>query len=215
MTPWGEALDPSRVWNEYPRPQMERDDWKNLNGLWDYAVRPRTAPAPTPYDGKILVPFCIESALSGVGKQVMPEERLWYRRTFETSKDWKNDALLLHFGAVDYECTLWINGGLVGTHRGGNTPFFFDITDFLSDGEQELVLSVWDPSNTDDQPRGKQDITPHGIWYTPVTGIWQTVWLEPVCKKNSIEELRIVSDIDEGKLSVSVIGRVPLRNEGQ
>lgn len=208
-TKWGEALNPDAVWQEYPRPQMERTDWVNLNGLWDYAVLPKTAPAPQAFDGNILVPFCIESALSGVGKRVSPEERLWYRRTFNISNDWKNRAVLLHFGAVDYECTVWVNGGLAGHHRGGNTPFFFDVSAFLTDGENELLVSVWDPTSAEDQPRGKQDLFPHNIWYTPVTGIWQTVWLEPVAKENSIEELRITPDVDSSAVQVQVIGRMP------
>ena len=215
MTEWGSRTDPSSVWQEYPRPQMVREDWQNLNGLWEYAIRKKTAAQPARFDGVILVPFCIESALSGVGKKVMPEERLWYRRKFSVSPAWKNKNLLLHFGAVDFECTVWVNGGLVGTHRGGNTPFFLDITDYLVEGEQDVVLSVWDPSNTQDQPRGKQDITPHGIWYTSVTGIWQTVWLEAVCPKNSIEEIRITPDIDRGQVVVAVVGRVPLNRATQ
>lgn len=210
MTPWGEQVDPENVWPEYPRPQMARSRWMNLNGLWSYAVAARTAACPKDYEGRILVPFCIESALSGVGRRVQPDERLWYQRTFEVPSEWKPDALLLHFGAVDFEATVWVNGGLVGTHRGGNTPFFFDISDFLVDGKkQELVISVWDPTNTGDQPRGKQDLTPHGIWYTPVTGIWQTVWLEPVPRENSIEELRITPCLDTGRVCLEVAGRIP------
>lgn len=209
MTTWGEQLDPESVWQEYPRPQMERAEWMNLNGLWDVAVLPKTAFAPEAFDKKILVPFCIESALSGVGRRVSPEERVWYRRTFELSNDWKTDSVLLHFGAVDYECTVWVNGGLVGLHKGGNTPFFFEVSSFLSAGENELLVSVWDPTSSGDQPRGKQDLFPHNIWYTPVTGIWQTVWLEPVARENSIEELRITPDVDASTVQVQVIGRVP------
>ncbi|MGE4489583.1 MAG: glycoside hydrolase family 2 protein [Kiritimatiellales bacterium] len=209
LTDWGLDLNPDQVWQEYPRPQQVRERWQNLNGLWDYAVRPKPARSPDRYDGEILVPFCIESALSGVGRRVLPEERLWYRREFVVSNDWKNETVLLHFGAVDFECTVWVNGGLVGHHRGGNTPFFFDITDYLGDGGQELIVAVWDPTNTQDQPRGKQDLHPDGIWYTPVTGIWQTVWLEPVSRMNSIEELRITPDVDSARVEVQVAGRVP------
>lgn len=210
MTEWGRKTDPEHVWQEYPRPQQIRERWQNLNGLWEYALTPKTAAAPSGYDGQILVPFCIESSLSGVGKRVAPDERLWYRRSFQISKDWKNDALLLHFGAVDFECTVWVNGGLAGHHRGGNTPFFFDISDYLKDGdEQELTVSVWDPTNTHDQPRGKQDLFPHSIWYTPVTGIWQTVWLEPVSRTNSIEELKITPCVDSNRVQIQIIGRNP------
>ncbi|QHI70869.1 glycoside hydrolase family 2 [Tichowtungia aerotolerans] len=209
MTVWGEQLNPESVWQEYPRPQMQREEWMNLNGLWEYSVLPKTDAGPAEFDGEILVPFCIESALSGVGRRVSPEERLWYRRTVDVSRDWKDNAVLLHFGAVDYECTVWVNGGLAGHHRGGNTPFFFDVSAFLIDGENELLVSVWDPTSSEDQPRGKQDLFPHNIWYTPVTGIWQTVWLEPVAKENSIEELRITPDVDASSVEVQVIGRVP------
>ncbi|MCS7306688.1 MAG: DUF4965 domain-containing protein, partial [Thermoguttaceae bacterium] len=158
----------------------------------------------TQWDGKILVPFCAESALSGVGRAVGPDQRLWYRRTFELPADWAGGRVLLHFGAVDWETTVWVNGKLLGTHRGGYDAFSFDITDALNkQGPQELVLAVWDPTDTGTQPRGKQVLRPHGIFYTAVTGIWQTVWLEPV-PVSYIAGLRNTPDIDASTLSVQV-----------
>ena len=160
---------------------MVRKHWQNLNGLWDYAIVPKDSRKPDTFDGQILVPFPVESALSGVMKPVGEENRLWYRRKFEIPRKWKGQRILLHFGAVDWETTAWVNGKQVGAHKGGYDPFTFDITDALNDtGQQEVVLSVWDPTNAGTQPRGKQVKEPRGIWYTAVTGIWQTAWLEPV-----------------------------------
>ncbi len=175
----------------------------NLNGLWDYAIAPKTAPEPKQSDGKILVPFAVESALSGVGKSFTPQDRLWYRRTFNIPKDWAKDRVLLHFGAVDYECVVWINGGMVGSHVGGSDAFTFDITEFLKPGENEISLAVTDPTDTGEQPRGKQQLNPKGIWYTPVSGIWQTVWLEPVPKENYLAELRFTPDVAGKRLMVT------------
>ncbi|MHC4594619.1 MAG: glycoside hydrolase family 2 protein [Planctomycetota bacterium] len=196
MTRWAKQVSPDNVHREYPRPQMVRKNWLNLNGLWEYAIRPKAQPQPKNFDGRILVPFPAESALSGVMKTVGEENRLWYRRTLEIPNKWKQKRILLHFGAVDWETTVWVNGRQVGSHRGGYDPFGFDISDALNDtAEQEIVLSVWDPTNAGYQPRGKQVKEPRGIWYTAVTGIWQTVWLEPVSKAY-IKSLRIVPDID-------------------
>jgi len=196
MTKWATQVSPEKVHREYPRPQMVRKNWQNLNGLWDYAIVPKDSQKPDTFDGQILVPFPVESALSGVMKPVGEENRLWYRRTFEIPKKWSNQRVLLHFGAVDWDTTVWVNGTQVGTHRGGYDPFTFDITDALKDaGQQEVVLSVWDPTNTGTQPRGKQVSRPRGIWYTAVTGIWQTAWLEPVAAAH-IESFKIVPDID-------------------
>jgi hypothetical protein len=183
---------------------MVRAGWMTLNGLWDYAVRPKAEDKPQQWDGKILVPFAVESALSGVKKSVTPEQRLWYRRTFKTPTLPENGRLLLHFGAVDWQCTAWVNGREIGRHEGGYDPFSFDITDALSkvEGENEIVVAVWDPTDAGDQPRGKQVRRPQGIWYTPVTGIWQTVWLEPV-PRNHIRSLKITTDIDRGIVSVT------------
>jgi hypothetical protein len=202
-TRWTKDVSPDRVWPEYPRPQMEREDWVNLNGLWEYAIRPKADGKPNAWDGKILVPFAVESALSGVKKAVTPDERLWYRRTFTTPALPDRGRLLLHFGAVDWQCTVWVNGKQVGEHTGGYEPFTFDITDALHDKDNELMVAVWDPTDRGTQPRGKQVLKPAGIMYTAVTGIWQTVWLEPV-SSNHIRSLRIGSDIDRGVITVSV-----------
>jgi hypothetical protein len=206
MTKWAKDVTPDKVHPEYPRPQMVRKDWQNLNGLWDYAVTAKDADAPKEYQGKILVPFPIESALSGVMKRVDEKKRVWYRRTFEVPKTWRDKHVLLHFGAVDWETTVWVNGKKQGIHRGGYDAFSFDITDALKkEGQQELVVGVWDPSDAGTQPRGKQVRKPKGIWYTPTTGIWQTVWLEPV-PTASIMSLRIVPDVDAKEARVAAIG---------
>jgi beta-galactosidase/beta-glucuronidase len=202
MTQWGEKVTPDNAWREYPRPQLARERWHNLNGLWDYAITSKTAPAPAKFDGKILVPFAPEAALSGVGKILQPEERLWYRRAFEVPIAWKGERILLHFGAVDYECALWVNGGFVGAHTGGFDSFSFDLTAYLKDSGNELLLTVTDPSDKGEQPRGKQQLKPEGIWYTPVSGIWQTVWLEPVPATLHLAELRLTPDVDAGGLRV-------------
>jgi beta-galactosidase/beta-glucuronidase len=206
MTKWAKEVSPDNVHPEYPRPQMVREDWQNLNGLWDYAIRPKDEPKPDNFDGKILVPFAVESALSGVMKRVDDPNRLWYRREFEIPDKWKQNRVLLHFGAVDWDTTVWVNGKQVGTHRGGYDPFTFDITDALKKnaGKQQIVLSVWDPTDTGTQPRGKQVRNPHKIWYTPTTGIWQTVWLEPV-PKSYIRELSIKPDVDDNCVWVTAL----------
>ncbi len=204
MTKWAKDVSPDKVHPEYPRPQLVRKDWQNLNGLWDYAVTPKEAPAPEKYEGKILVPFPFESALSGVMKRVDDKSRLWYRRTFSVPKDWSGKRLLLHFGAVDWEAAVWVNGKKLGDHQGGYDPFTFDVTDALKgSGEQELVVGVWDPSSSGTQPRGKQVNRPQGIYYTPSTGIWQTVWLEPVPEAH-ITGLKIVPDVDRGRVRLTV-----------
>jgi len=209
-TPWTAEVTPETAWQEYPRPQMVREEWTNLNGLWKYAIVPRDAEQPTKWDGEILVPFAVESALSGVQKPVSPDQRLWYRRTFAKPELPAGQRLLLHFGAVDWEATVWVNGKQVGEHRGGYDPFSFDITDALNgDVEQEIVVAVWDPTDSSYQPRGKQVLKPDGIWYTAVTGIWQTVWLEPVPAVR-IESLTIVPYVKNGavKVTANTVGDV-------
>jgi beta-galactosidase/beta-glucuronidase len=183
MTRWAKDVTPATAHREYPRPQLVRSEWENLNGLWDYAVKPHSEGSPATFEGSILVPFPVESALSGVMKRVGPENRLWYRRTVTVPKAWATKRVLLHFDAVDWEATVLVDGKEVGVHRGGYSPFTFDVTDQLAgDRPHELVVGVWDPSDAGSQPRGKQQNKPQGIWYTPSSGIWQTVWLEPVVK---------------------------------
>lgn len=203
-TPWATQVNPSNPLPEYPRPQMEREQWLNLNGLWDYAIVNRGNTSPTNFEGKILVPFPIESSLSGVQKKVGEKKELWYQRNFTIPSTWKNKNIVLNFGAVDWETDVWVNDIKVGTHKGGYTPFSFDITPFLSNSkEQKIRIKVWDPTDKGFQPRGKQVEDPHGIWYTSVTGIWQTVWIEPV-EQAYISHLKTVPDIDTGSISVKV-----------
>lgn len=199
-TPWAEKLTPDNVWQEYPRPLLERTDWVNLNGLWSYAIV-NPGVVPDSYEGSILVPFAVESSLSGVQKTVGKDKRLWYKRTFTVPSGWKGKRVLLHFGAVDWQSEVFVNGIKVGGHTGGYTPFSFDITSCLQKGEQTLVVSVYDPTNDGFQPRGKQVKNPGGIYYTPVTGIWQTVWLEPVADAH-LEGIVSVPDIDRQTIRV-------------
>ena len=206
-TPWGEQLNPKNVLPEYPRPIMERQDWKNLNGSWNYAITKKGEPAPSNYQGEILVPFAVESSLSGVGKTVNEHQELWYQRTFDVPSAWKGKQILLHFGAVDWKADVWVNDVKVGQHTGGFTPFYFDITSALNKGNNQLVVKVWDPSDRGEQPRGKQVERPGGIWYTPVTGIWQTVWLEPVAAQH-IAQLKTTPDIDKKTVKVEVATNV-------
>jgi len=202
MTRWAKDVSPKTVHPEYPRPQMVRHQWQNLNGLWDYAITAKDAPQPTAWHGQILVPFPIESALSGVMKPLTDKQRLCYRRTFRVPGSWKGQRVLLHFGAVDWEATVWVNGKQLGTHRGGYDAFSFDVTDALKpSGDQELVVAVWDPTDRGPQARGKQVLKPGGIWYTASSGIWQTVWLEPV-PASHIRDLRITPDVDQSAVTV-------------
>ena len=199
-TRWASEVTPENVWQEYPRPQMTRADWVNLNGLWDYAIRPKGQWIDK-YDDKILVPFCVESSLSGVQKYVGKDNELWYQREFEVPSKWNGKRILLHFGAVDWKCDVWVNEIKVGSHTGGYTPFSIDITQALKKKGNVLRVRVCDPTDQGEQPCGKQHVKPHGIWYTPVTGIWQTVWLEPV-NVNHIVDLKIVPDIDNKSVIV-------------
>jgi len=204
MTKWAADVSSEKALPEYPRPQMVRKDWQNLNGLWDFAVTAKEDAQPAQFEGKILVPYPIESALSGVMRQVSEKERLWYRRTFNVPAAWKGQRILLHFGAIDWESIVTVNGKKVGKHKGGYDSFSLDITDTLkASGPQEIVVSVWDPTNSGSQPRGKQVHKPGGIMYTPTTGIWQTVWLEPV-GESYIKSLTITPDVDGGRVVVDV-----------
>ena len=204
ITSWGRGVTPDNAHREYPRPQLTRKDWLGLNGLWQYAVA-RAGEAPPSgrsLEGTILVPFPIESALSGVMKHV---ERLWYRRTFDVPHSWEGRRVMLRFGAVDWEATVFVNGKQIGTHRGGYDPFSFDITDALKKvGEQEVVVGVYDPTDGGDQPRGKQVLKPGGIMYTSTTGIWQTVWLEPVSLAH-IRDLVITPDPDHSSVGITAL----------
>ena len=203
LTRFAGEVSPSNAWPEYPRPQLVRKDWVNLNGLWEYALRPKDATTPvSSFDGRILIPYPIESALSGVGKPVAPDQRVWYRRTFEISPDWKNRRLWLRFGAVDWDASVWVNGASIGRHTGGYDPFAFDITSALTpSGPQEIVVSAWDPTDQGDQPRGRQVLNPGALGYTSTTGIWQTVWLEPL-PVVAIARLKLVPNADAGTLQV-------------
>lgn len=204
QTKWAAQININNVLPEYPRPIMERKEWINLNGLWDFAIAPVGKAGSQLYNGKILVPFAIESGLSGVGKKLGKENELWYHREFSIPKKWSGHKVLLHFGAVDWKADVWVNDIKVGQHTGGYTPFSFDITPALKSGNNKLTVKVWDPTDHGYQPRGKQVNNPEGIWYTPVSGIWQTVWLEPVNEKH-IEALKITPDIDRNILQVKAL----------
>jgi len=201
MTQWAQNINPAQPFPEYPRPQMQRSLWQNLNGLWEYTITTKHAPQPSEYQGTILVPFAIESALSGVKRPLKPKERLWYHRTFSMDRDWKKQRVLIHLGAVDWEANIYLNGLKVGSHRGGYCPFSFDITESLQAGENELVVSVWDPSDHGKQEHGKQVLKPSFIWYSAVSGIWQTVWLE-VVPTNHITSLKMTPDIDKETINL-------------
>ena len=201
-TRWARTMDPDCVLSEYPRPGMVRSDWKNLNGLWEYAIRPRQESTPEKFDGHILVPFAVESSLSGVMKVVGKENVLWYRTRFQIPPGWRNRHVVINFGAVDWESVFYLNGRKLGEHRGGYDSFSFDISSFIQgNGEQELIVSVWDPTDEGTQPRGKQVVNPRGIWYSSVTGIWQTVWIEPV-GETRLETIKIKPDIDNALLQI-------------
>lgn len=201
-TEWADKVDPKNVLPEYPRPIMERQQWLNLNGLWDYAITKKDAPLPKTFDGKILVPFAIESSLSGVGKTIKADQSLWYERKFQIPEDWKGKNVLLNFGAVDWKAEVFVNGNKIGEHTGGYTPFSFNITKNLKDGENSLAVRVWD-STGNGLPRGKQIENPRGIFYTSVSGIWQTVWLEPVSASH-ISGLKITPDLDSSSFDIRV-----------
>ena len=222
-TAWADKVDPACPLPEYPRPTLVRPAWQNLNGHWNYAIRPADAPQPELFDGKILVPYPLESSLSGVQRRLAENEVLWYERRFTVPAEWRQGALLLHFGAVDWEADVYLNGIRVGGHKGGYTAFSIDIEPYLTRGEQTLAVRVTDPTDRGTQPRGKQVTEARTIWYTPVTGIWQTVWLEPV-PESRIASLRTTPDIDTKSLTVeaAIVGarrgdivEITLRDNGR
>ena len=222
-TAWADKVDPACPLPEYPRPTLVRPAWQNLNGHWNYAIRPADAPQPELFDGKILVPYPVESSLSGVQRRLAENEVLWYERRFTVPAEWRQGALLLHFGAVDWEADVYLNGIRVGGHKGGYTAFSIDIAPYLTRGEQTLAVRVADPTDRGTQPRGKQVTEARTIWYTPVTGIWQTVWLEPV-PESRIASLRTTPDIDTKSLTVeaAIVGarrgdivEITLRDNGR
>ena len=203
MTKWAADVDVNNPWPDYPRPQFTRSDWQNLNGVWEYqpGAPADAVPAGQKLSSEILVPFAVESALSGVMEH---HDRLWYRRSFTVNPGWAGKRILLNFGAVDFESEVYVNGKSVGVHKGGYLPFSYDITDYLNgNGPQELIVRVFDPTIEGGQPRGKQTTNPGGIMYTPTTGIWQTVWLEPVSAAH-ISDLKIVPDIDSKSVKINV-----------
>ena len=195
LTTWGEKLDRDHPLPEYPRPQLRRDSYLNLNGRWMYAIRPRGDKEPKTYENEIIVPFSPESLLSGVQKNLLPEDKLWYKRTFTLPEGFRKDRVLLHFGAVDQSCQVFVNGKPVGGHEGGYLPFTCDMTDALTEGENTLAIAVTDATSDSRHAYGKQSFRPGGIWYTPQSGIWQTVWIESV-PENYVEKLTITPDFD-------------------
>jgi beta-galactosidase/beta-glucuronidase len=206
-TPWALKVDAAHVHPEYPRPQLVREKWINLNGLWNYSIVPKETndTKPATFQGNILVPFAVESALSGVGKTVGKDSVLWYNRKVSFSSKLKDEHVLLHFGAVDWECDVFVNGKKAGSHKGGYDPFSLDITSLLVKGNnQEIVVRVWDPSDDGPQPRGKQIKKPNSIWYTPVTGIWQTVWLETV-PSTYIASTKNTPDLNKKSISIKSV----------
>ena len=204
LTRWSKEVNPEQPLPEYPRPQLKRKEWLNLNGLWDYSIRPKDEETVSSFEGKILVPFPLESALSGVKGKLRSRQRLWYRRKFRIPSLWKNKNTLLHFGAVDWETRVWINDKEVGSHKGGYISFSFDITEYVkNDMENNLVVAVWDPTNKGGQGRGKQVLRPGVVFYTAISGIWQTVWLEPV-PKTYIKRITVEPDTDNECIKLSL-----------
>ena len=198
LTRWGETLDKQQVLQEYPRPQLVRESFYNLNGLWDYAITASDA-CPGAWDGQILVPFSPEAPLSGVGKTLRPGQVLWYRRPLPLKKR-AGMRTLLHFGAVDQRAWVYVNGLLAGTHTGGYTAFTLDITKLLREGENTLTVAVRDDTDAVPLSRGKQKTKRGGIWYTPQSGIWQTVWAEQVPERY-IGSLLFTPELPEGRMT--------------
>ncbi len=200
-TRWTDKIDKNNPLAEYPRPQFERENWVSLNGIYEYAIKDSKQEWVDDYDGEIVVPFAIESMLSGVEKQLLPNQRLWYKKAFTIPDSFKDKKVLLNFAGVDWQCKVFINKRLVGTHSGGYCSFFLDITDALTEGENILNVLVYDPTDAGWQQRGKQIIKPKGFWYTSTSGIWKPVWLEAV-EKDYITKIRLTPDIDESTLSI-------------
>ena len=200
-TPWTDVVDRLHPLPEYPRPQMVRDSWLNLNGPWDYAFG-YTEAKPDRYEGQILVPFSPETELSGVGRALRPSEFLWYHRSVKLPETFTGKRLILHFGAVDQAAVVWVNGKLVMGHSGGYLPFEAEITEAVTEGAVDILVRVADETDAGERTRGKQRTKRGGIWYTPQSGIWQTVWLEAV-PECYIRSLRITPDFDRGEVSVS------------
>lgn len=208
ITQWGAEVTPENAWTEYPRPQLKRTQWKNLNGQWDYAITDiDDKQTPKQWSGKILVPFCLESKLGGVNRLLLETEALWYHRTFDASPT-ADERTVLNFEAVDYACEVFVNDKSVGRHRGGNTPFSFDVTSTVKPGTNSLVVRVEDATEKY-QLRGKQVINANGIWYTQVSGIWQTVWLETV-PKSFIDDLHINTDAKQGSIEIATDLNAPV-----
>jgi hypothetical protein len=203
MTRWGTNVTPTNVWPEYPRPQLTRPEWASLNGLWDYAITTNSVTQAPAFTGKILVPFPVESALSGVATNFDENSKLWYHRGFSVPAAWQGRHVRIHFGAVDWRCEVWVNGHEIGRHQGGYDAFSFDLTEALRwEGTEEIIVCVTDPTEGD-QPRGKQSRKPEGIFYTATSGIWQTVWLEPV-PEVCIDRLKFTPDVDTNSLHLRV-----------
>ena len=200
-TRWAAKVDPENVLPEYPTPQCERKDWQNLNGLWEYAIVPKEQRDVTEFEGEILVPFGVESPLSGVKRVLTEKDRLWYRRTLDIPQSWEGKRIILHFGAIDWDSEIYVNGVSVCRHLGGYTPISVDITDALNGAVgNELKVSVYDPTDNGWQDRGKQSLTTHGFWYQPTSGIWQTAWMEPV-SLTYLKSFKMVPDIDGGNIA--------------
>lgn len=207
-TPWGEHLDRTQVLAEYPRPQLVRDAYLNLNGEWDYAVQPIDGLGRPAFDQRILVPFAPEAQLSGISRVLQPDEFGWYRRSFTLPDGWDTGRVILHFGAVDQDCDLWVDGLPAGSHRGGMLPFSVDITEYLSWPEHELIVRVRDVTDTSHRSRGKQSLTPGGIWYTPTSGIWQTVWCEHVPPQH-VTQIDYTPILDNDEVEITVHASAP------
>lgn len=204
ITEWGENLDPHSIWMEYPRPQLQRSEWLNLNGFWDFELLPKEKEIPIDFSQTILVPFCPESILSGIATPVKPNQKMWYRKNFSIPEPWHSKEILLHFGAVDWKSKVYVNKVLIGEHQGGYTPFSFNITPAIHDKEEnEIIVEVWDPSEKGHQPSGKQWLRPGVVFYTPTSGIWQTVWIEPVSHTH-IDRINVISNIDENQLQLEL-----------